>query len=142
MDRLDRVARDVDNGLLERREHQVLFGLRKEPAYHRLDLGACEVDTNVRWHRLVRASLREPTDLANERVAKIFVLATATLHEVARPRPGIRVGIASTEVAPDLVGDSWGPADHPRQLRIPQCNLTLNALLIVVGFAAQRVWIP
>lgn len=99
------VGRDVDDGLLERREHDVLLGLREQPAHHRLDLGARELDADVRGHRLVRAPLREPPDLFDERATQIGVLAAPALHDVTGPRPAIHVGVAGSEVALDLVGD-------------------------------------
>jgi len=53
----------------------------------------------------VRAPLREPPDLLDERAAQIGVLAAPALHEVTGPRPAIHVGVAGSEVALDLVGD-------------------------------------
>ena len=97
-----------------------LRSYREEPAHDRLDPGARELDTNIRGHWLVRASLREATNLLDERAAKIGVLKAPSLHDVVRPRPGIHVGVAGTEVTLDLVGDSRGDLGHGhRGRRIP-----------------------
>ena len=76
-----------------------MLGAHEEPAYHRLDFGARELDADDRGHRLVRIPFRQPMNLRDERGAKISVLAA--FHEVAGPRPGIHAGVAGAEVALD-----------------------------------------
>jgi hypothetical protein len=95
-DRLDGCAGDVDDRLLEGREHDVLLGPHEQGAHHRLDLGTREFDTDVRGHRRVRAPARKPAHLANERVAQIGVLKLPTVEEVTWPCSRVHVGVAGS----------------------------------------------
>lgn len=57
-------------------------------------------------------SLGEPPHLANERAAKVFVGAVGTLHEPARPRGEMRIGLSCAEVPIDLVDDHGQGVSH------------------------------
>ena len=129
-DRLDGVARDVDDGLLERREDDVLLGLREESANHRLDLRARERGTDVVGHCLVRPSLREPSDLIEQRTTDIGVLSSPALHEVTGPRAAHHIGVAGAEV----------PLSHRRWSETaPRLSRCLTAVLVVVLVVGDNI---
>lgn len=104
-DGFDRLARDVDDGLLEGRKYDVLLAAREQAAHDGLDLGASEVDAHVRGYDNVRASLRESTHLEHESVAQLGVLTSVAIKDVAWPCPGVDVGVTRTQVALDLFND-------------------------------------